>query len=94
MKNINLLNIDYHKRGAKVTEENYKVFFRNQGEYCIIQDFIENEEYHIKFLTPFMFGALRNKYKIDNALDLILKALEYKLVRMIKDFDNKNIITM
>ena len=94
MKNINLLNIDYHKRGAKVIEENYKVFFRSQGGYCIIQDFIENEEYHIKFLTPFMFGALRNKYKIDNALDLILKALEYKLVRMIKDFDNKNIITM
>ena len=94
MKNMNLLNIDYHKRGAKIIEENYKVFFRSKGEYCIIQAFIENEEYHIKFLTPFMFGALRNKYKIDNALDLILKALEYKLVRMIKDFDNKNIITM
>lgn len=94
MKNTNLLNIDYHKRGAKIIEENYKVFFRNQGEYCIIQDFIENEEYHVKFLTPFMFGALRNKYKIDNALDLILKALEYRLVRMIKDLENNSIITM
>ena len=94
MKNTNLLNINYHKRGAKIIEENYKVFFRNQGEYCIIQDFIENEEYHIKFLTPFMFGALRNKYKIDNALDLILKALDYRLVRMIKAFDNSSIITL
>ena len=41
-----------------------------------------------------MFGALRNKYKIDNALDLILKALEYRLVRMIKDLENNSIITM
>ena len=94
MKNINLLNVNYHRRGAKIIEENYKVFFRSQGEYCIVQDFIENEEYHIKFLTPFMFGALRNKYKIDNALDLILKALEYRLVRMIKDLENNSIITM
>lgn len=94
MKDKDLFTINYHKRGAKIIEENYKVFFRSQGQYCIIQDFIENEEYHIKFLTPFMFGALRNKYKIDNALDLILKALEYRLVRMIKDLENNSIITM